>query len=207
MVVSQLRTSAVNDARVVEAMAVVPREAFVPADQAELAYRDIALPLPGGRRQNAPLATGRLLTEAAVRGDDKVLLIGAAGGYTAAVLARLAAQVVAVESDPQLAEMARTALDGTDNITVIEGELARGHAEGAPYDLLVIDGAVEELPAALITQLRPGGRIVTGRVDRGVTRLASGVRTEGGHGLADFTDIDCVVLPGFARVRGFQFPG
>ena len=73
--------------------------------------------------------------------------------------------------------------------------------------MLLIDGAVEALPATLIAQLKAGGRIATGLADRGVTRLASGVRTEGGHGLADFADIDCVVLPGFARPRGFQFPG
>ncbi|WP_414712369.1 protein-L-isoaspartate O-methyltransferase family protein [Sphingomonas sp.] len=206
MVVSQLRTSDVSDTRVVEAMAAVPRERFVPGHDV-LAYRDTLLPLPGGRMQNTPLATGRLLTEAAIAPGDKVLLIGAAAGYTAAVLARLAAQVVAVESDSVLAGLARTALADVAGVTLIEGDLAAGHADGAPYDVLVVDGAVETLPESLVDQLRPGGRIATGIVDRGVTRLASGVRTTGGHGLADFADIDCAVLPGFARPRGFQFPG
>lgn len=206
MVASQLRTSGVSDARVVEAMAAVPREAFVPGHDA-LAYRDTPLPLPGGRKQNPPLATARLLTEVGIGAGDKVLLIGATAGYTAAVLARLAREVVAVESDSLLAGMAREALAGTGNVTVVEGDLAAGHPESAPYDVLLIDGAVEVLPAGLVDQLRPGGRIGTGIVDRGVTRLASGVRTEGGHGLADFADVDCTLLPGFARPRGFQFPG
>lgn len=206
MVVSQLRTSAVSDARVVEAMAAVPRERFVPGHDV-LAYRDTPLPLPGGRAQNSPLATGRLLTEAAIAPDDKVLLIGAAAGYTAAVLARLAARVVAVESDAVLAGLARDALGGIANVVLVEGDLAAGCLWEAPYNVLIVDGAVEALPAALIEQLRPGGRIATGIVDRGVTRLASGVRSAGGYGLTDFADIDCAVLPGFARPRGFQFPG
>lgn len=207
MVVSQLRTSAVNDARVVEAMAAVPREDYLPADRAGMAYLDIQVPLPGGRAQNPPLTTGRLLTEAAIKASDKVLLIGAAGGYTAAVLARLASRVTAVESDTVLAAEARQALAGVGNVDVVEGNLASGNPAGAPYDLLFVDGAVEHLPDALVEQVAIGGRIVTGRVDRGVTRLASGARTAGGHGLEDFTDIDCVLLPGFAKPRSFQFPG
>ena len=206
MVASQLRTSGVSDTRVVEAMAALPREAFVPGHDV-LAYRDVALPLPGGRAQNPPLATGLLLTEAAIQANETVLLIGATGGYTAAVAARLAAQVVAVESDSVLAGMARDSLSGVANVTVIEGDLAAGHPAGAPYDVLLIDGAVEQVPSELIAQLRVGGRIATGLADRGVTRLAGGTRTEGGHGLADFADTDCVVLPGFARPRGFHFPG
>lgn len=206
MVVSQLRTSAVSDVRVVEAMAAVPREDFLPADRLTSAYLDIQVPLPGGRAQNPPLATGRLLTEAAIAPTDSVLLIGAAGGYTAAVLSRLALKVVAVESDAVLAADARASLSGCGNVTLVEGDLATGDPSHAPYDVLLVDGAVEHLPEALVAQVRIGGRIVAGRLDRGVTRLASGVRTEGGHGLVDFADIDCALLPGFARPRGFQFP-
>src|SRR3569832_1731211 len=110
MVASQLRTNAVSDARVVAAMTVVPREKFVPDEAAELAYRDTAVPLAHGRAQNLPIATGKLLTAAELRPDDRVLLIGAAVGYTAAVLAELVAVVVAVEVDPALARAARAAL-------------------------------------------------------------------------------------------------
>ncbi len=207
MVASQLRTSAVNDVRVVAAMATVPREAFVPGAEAALAYRDIALPLPGGRAQNTPLATGRLLTEAGIETGDRVLLIGAAGGYTAAVLAELGAEVTAVESDTALAKHARNALAGRAGVTVIEGELAAGHAAGAPYDILIVDGAVEHLPASLVDQVRAGGRVAAGISEGGMTRLAVGARSEGGFALDAFADLDCVSLPGFARPRTFQFPG
>ena len=205
MVASQLRTNAVNDPRVVEAMARVPREDYLPAEQRAIAYRDALLPLAGGRRHNSPLATGRLLTEAAVRPGDHVLLVGAAGGYAAAVLARLAASVVALEEDAGLAALAREALADEGSVTLAEGPLAQGWAAGAPYDLLVIDGAVERVPDAQIRQVRPGGRVDAGQVDRGVTRLAAGRRTEGGFGMVDFADIECARLPGFAPVNSFQF--
>ncbi|UZK71161.1 protein-L-isoaspartate O-methyltransferase [Sphingomonas sp. S1-29] len=205
MVASQLRTSGVSDARIVAAMAEVPREAFLPAEVRSLAYRDTMIALGTDRFQNLPLATGRLLNEARIMAGDRVLLIGATGGYTAAVLAKLAGQVVALESDAALAADARTALAGIANVELVEGPLNAGWAEGAPYDVIVVDGAVEELPAAIAEQVRPGGRIVSGVVDRGVTRLAAGERTQGGFGLFDFADIDCVVLPGFARPTSFRF--
>ena len=205
MVASQLRTNAVNDVRVVEAMARVPREDFLPEEHRAIAYRDTLLPLAGGRRHNLPLATGRLFTVAEIRPADKVLLIGAAGGYAAALLADLANSVVAVEEEPSLAALARTALAAYANVELVEGPLAAGHAAEGPYDLIVVDGAAEELPATLLGQLETGGRVVTGLLDRGVTRLAAGRRTEGGFGLADFADIECAVLPGFERLRTFQF--
>jgi protein-L-isoaspartate(D-aspartate) O-methyltransferase len=205
MVASQLRTNAVSDPRIVTAMARVPREAFLPAEVREIAYRDTAVPLGHGRFQNVPIATGRLLTEAYLLPADRVLLIGAAGGYTAAVLAELVAHVVAVESDPALASQAREALAGHANVTLIEGSLDAGHEGGAPYDVLVIDGAVEHVPDTLIAQLAAGGRVVAGIADRAVTRLASGRKSQAGFGLLDFADIDCVPLPGFSRPKTFTF--
>lgn len=205
MVASQLRTNAVNDARVVEAMAVTPRENFLPPEHRAIAYRDTLLPLAGGRRHNSPLATGLLLTNAELEPNDRVLLIGAAGGYAAALLAQIAGSVVAGEEEESLAAFARTALAGHGNVELVQAPLDAGWKKGAPYDLLVVDGAVEQLPDALVAQLKPGGRAVTGIVDRGVTRLAAGRRTEGGFGLIDFVDIECAVLPGFERLRTFQF--
>lgn len=204
MVVSQLRTSAVSDPRVVDAMGDVPREAFVPPAQAALAYRDAPLPLGGGRAINPPLITGRLLVAADIRPTDRVLLIGAAMGYAAAVAARLAGSVVALEEDAGLAGAARDAIADT-KVTVVEGPLNAGWAEGAPYDVIIIDGAIEQVPDAVAGQLAPGGRLATGLVDRGVTRLALGRRSEGGFGVVDFADLECVVLPGFARPKTFQF--
>src|SRR3569623_2619350 len=205
MVASQLRTIAVSDARVVAAMALVPREAFLPGEVAALAYRDTAVPLAHGRAQNLPIATGKLLTAAELRADDRALLIGAAGGYTAAVLNELVAEVVAVESDPTLAGIARAGLAGCPGVSLVEGPLEAGHAAGAPYDVLVVDGSVEQLPDALIAQVKVGGRVVAGLDASGITRLAYGRRSEGGFALLPFADIDCVGLPGFARPRSFTF--
>jgi protein-L-isoaspartate(D-aspartate) O-methyltransferase len=205
MVASQLRTNAVSDPRVVAAMARVPREMFLPAEAQAIAYRDTALPLGQGRFQNVPIATGRLLTEAYLLPADKVLLIGAAGGYTAAVLSELVASVIAVECDAALAALAREALAGNGKVTLVEGALESGYADGGPYDVLMVDGAIEQLPDSLIAQVRDGGRVVAGIADRGITRLASGRKSEGGFALLDFADIDCVPLPGFARAKTFTF--
>ena len=205
MVASQLRTNAVSDQRVVAAMARVPREAFVPDDVRSIAYRDAPIPLGGGRYANLPMATGRLLTEAYLTATDRVLLIGAATGYTAAVLAEIVGTVVAVDSDAALLGTARDALDATPTVELVEGPMAQGHAAGAPYDVLVIDGAVEVIPDTLVAQIRSGGRIVAGIADRGVTRLASGRKTDGGFALAAFVDVECVTLPDFETPKPFKF--
>ncbi|ANI77248.1 protein-L-isoaspartate O-methyltransferase family protein [Sphingobium sp. EP60837] len=198
MVESQLRTSDVDDQRVIAAMAKVPREDFVPAERRAMAYIDRAVPLSNGRALNPPLATGRLLKEGRVEEGDRVLLIGAATGYSAALLTALGAKVTAVEAEdgPQL-------LDGAAK--VVRGALAAGAPEGAPYDLLFIDGAVEEVPAALVQQLADGARVVTGLVERGVTRLCSGRVISGVLGLASLADLEMVVLPGFSAPERFVF--
>lgn len=199
MVASQLRTNGVNDARLVSAMARVPREDYLPADQRAMAYRDQLLPIGGGRHQNSPLATGLLLTNANIVAGERVLLVGAAGGYTAALIAALGGSVVALE-DTALANAAPLA-----GVETVSGPLAAGWADGGPYDLIVIDGAVEHVPEALVGQLKLGGRVVSGVLDRGVTRLATGVRSAGGFGLTDFLDLECAILPGFTRPQTFQF--
>jgi protein-L-isoaspartate(D-aspartate) O-methyltransferase len=205
MVASQLRTSAVDDSRVIKVMGEVPRERFVPAASRAIAYYDREVPLGNGRAMNAPLASARLVNEAEILSTDRVLLIGAATGYTAAVIAGFAGSVVALEEDATLAAQAREALAGMANVTVAEGPLVAGWAQGAPYDAIVIDGGVEFVPEAIVQQARIDGRITTGVIDRGVSRLAAGRRSEGGFGLADFADVDCVVLPGFAKPPTFQF--
>ena len=205
MVTSQLRTTAVSDNRVVAAMARVPREEFVPAVRRDTAYTDRAVPLARGRMLNTPMATGKRRTEAYLRPSDGVLLIGAATGYAAAVLASLVAEVIAVEVDHELVDQARAALSGTPGVAIVEGPLPKGHAEGASYDVIVIDGAIEDVPQTLIDQLAIAGRLVTGLDDKGVTRLASGVRSARGFGLQHFADAECVLLPGFSRARTFRF--
>ena len=205
MVASQLRTTAVDDVRVVAAMARIPREEFLPEGLRKHAYRDTAIALSPTRSMNSPMATGRLLTEAAISENDRVLLIGAACGYTAALVAVLAGSVVAVEEDADLAQAARQSLSSYARASLVEGPLVAGAPDQAPYDILVIDGAVAAVPESLIAQVRPGGRMVGGLIDRGVTRLASGTRSVGGAALVAFADVECVVLPGFAAAPVFTF--
>lgn len=200
MVDSQLRTSDVSDVRVIAAMASVARETFVPADRQAMAYIDRPVRLAGDRALNPPLATGRLLTEAAVKAGDKVLLVGAASGYAAALLAQMGAVVTAVEQDPALVALARAA-----GVAIIEGPLAAGGPAGASYDVIMVDGAVENLPPAIVAQLADGGRLVTGLLESGVTRLCVGRKSGTSFGLAHLADLEMVTLPGFARPEGFVF--
>jgi protein-L-isoaspartate(D-aspartate) O-methyltransferase len=204
MVASQLRTTGVNDPRVLEAMGEVARERFVPDERRAVAYADALMPLPGGRGLNPPMALGLLLTEARLDGRESALVIGAATGYSAAVLARLVASVVAVEEDSVLAGQARAALAGT-SVTLVEAALAGGHADGAPYDFILIDGAVPEPPGAIVAQLAEGGRIAAGLIEQGVTRLAVGRAVGGAVGFTTFADAAMAPLPGFERPSGFSF--
>jgi len=205
MVESQLRTNDVNDPAIIEAILAEPREAYLPEERRSAAYIDRAVPLGGGRALNPPLPTARLIVEAAPQTGERVLLIGAATGYAAALLARLGCDVVAVEEDAALAEQARAQLGDRANVRIETGPLASGHAKGAPYDILFIDGAAEVLDDALLSQLRIGGRAVFARVDAGITRLCIGTRTAGGFGARAFADVEAVPLPGFARPKAFTF--
>ena len=204
MVASQLRTTGVSDPRVVAAMGAVPRERFVPADRAAIAYADMLVPLPGGRTLNPPMALGKLLTEAEPRPSDRAMVIGAATGYSAAVLFRLVASVVAVEEEGELVEASRAALAGT-SVELVQASLAGGHPAGAPYDLILIDGAVEQVPDALVDQLADGGRLAAAVIDNGVIRLAIGRRAGAGFGMVPFADAAAAILPGFAKPRTFSF--
>lgn len=205
MVSSQLRTNNVSDPRIVAAMEAVARERFVPAERATLAYVDVPIPLSGGRALNAPLVTARLISESAVEAGEKVLLVGAATGYAAALLAQLGAKVTALEVDESLVTTARAALGKAPGITLVTGPLEAGWRKGAPYDVILIDGAVEAVPAAIAAQLAVDGRLLTGLVDNGVTRLALGRKAGQSVGLVPFADLETVRLPGFAAPSGFSF--
>ncbi|MFM7027175.1 MAG: protein-L-isoaspartate O-methyltransferase family protein [Chakrabartia sp.] len=205
MVDSQLRTNAVNDPRVTAAIESVAREAFVPADRRALAYVDRAVPLAGSRALNPPLITARLIVEAGVTAQDNVLVVGAASGYAAAVLAGLAKTVVALESDATLAAEAKAQLKAVANISVVTGDLAKGHAKGAPYDVILVDGAIEQVPEALVRQLADHGRLAAAIIDGGVSRLCVGYKAGSGFGLTPVMDADAVVLPGFEKPKGFTF--
>lgn len=208
MIDCQLRPTGVSDQRVVEAFAAVPRERFVPADRATLAYLDEDLAVAPGRYLMEPMAFGQLLMGAGFRAHERVLIIGAGTGYSAAVIARLVHDVVAVEQDAALVASAQAnlAATGAGNVRVVEAPLAGGWAEGAPYDVLFFDGAVGVVPEALLAQLKEGGRVVGAIVDEaGVQRGAAGIVAGGSFGLAEFTDISVRPLPGFDRPQQFTF--
>ncbi len=206
MVESQLRPSDVNDPVVISAMAVTPREDFVPESRRQTAYTDRAVPLgAGGRVLNPPLSTGLMLDRAQLRHDDHVLIIGSATGYLAALLAPLVRSVVALEEDASFAGDAASQLSSFGNITPASGDLTKGHSRKGPYSLIIIDGAVEQLPDTIIKQLDENGRLLTGMVENGVTRIAMGHKRNGTFGLTPFADSDIMALSQFVAPKSYKF--
>lgn len=213
MVDGQVRTTDVTSAPLLEAMLTVPREAFVDAAQRDLAYIDEDIRISGGadgggaRYLMEPSPLAKLLQLAEIDASDSVLDVGCGTGYSAALLARLARTVVALESDAALAEAAKSALSGLgcQNVTVVNGPLPQGQAAKGPYNVIFIGGSVEEVPAALLDQLAEEGRLVAveGQGNSGVARLffkAGGVVT----GRRAF-NAAIKPLPGFERTHAFEF--
>jgi protein-L-isoaspartate(D-aspartate) O-methyltransferase len=211
MVDGQVRTSDVTDLRLIAAMQAVPRERFVPDAKADLAYLDLDLPVTEGpgsaRRLLKPMVLAKLIQVAAVGETDHVLVVGCATGYSAAVLGRLAKSVVALEQDAMLASRARENLlaVGASNVTVASGPLTAGWPGGAPYDVILLDGASEVVPKTLFGQLKAGGRLV-GVVGRAPTSKAMLYRSTGGEASGrPVFDAAAPLLPGFAEPPAFVF--
>lgn len=200
MVDNQLRPQGVTDRGVLAAMGKVERENFVPENARALAYFDRPLPIGNGRSMMPPAALGRLLTEVSPKPGQSALVIGSGTGYAAAVLREIGLSVIALEADEGLASAATAA-----GVETVVGQLAKGSAKGAPYDLILLDGAVEEIPAELGKQLAAGGMVVGAIVDRGVTRLIAGTCVNGAIGWRSIADADVAPLPGFERPRAFTF--
>lgn len=200
LVESQLRPEGVIDAALLGAMGRLARERFVPDGLAAIAYSDRAIPLARGRALMPPAALAQLIQALDPTPGANTLVVGAGTGYSSAILGEMGARVTAIECDPALAESARS-----NGVDVAEGPLEAGHG-GAPFDLILIDGAVEEeVPEAIFSQLRDGGRLATGVIENGVGHLAVGTRVGKAFGLRTFADAAVTVLPGFARVRSFTF--
>lgn len=206
MIDSQLQTCGVTTPRLVEAFRAIAREEFLPEDRRGLAYVDAPHPLGAdGRELMAPLSLGRLLERADPQPADKVLIVGANTGYSAAILAQIVASVTALEFAPVLAARARELLRGFANVTVVEGPLEAGWATGAPYDLILIDGAVQEIPD-MAAQVRDGGRVAAIIVgDDGVARASSGRQSSGIVHFEPFADAAAAVLPPFRKAPKFRF--
>jgi protein-L-isoaspartate(D-aspartate) O-methyltransferase len=205
MIDSQLRTNGIMSPAVIAAMGSVPRENFVPESFQSIAYMDRSVPLGAGRVLNPPLAAGLMLEQADVQKDDCILLVGAGTGYLAALLAGKGASIVATEESDDLMALAQANLAAQSAITLIAAPLAAGAPDHAPYSLVLIDGAIETLPQAIVDQIEDGGRIVTGIAEGAVRRLASGYKHNGAVALRAFADTEIAALPGFAHAKEFVF--
>lgn len=207
MIDSQLRTSGVSDARLLAAFASVPREMFVDKSLTGVAYVDAPVSVGHGRSMMEPLTLGRLLEAALPGADESVLIVGGATGYSAAIIATLAARVTMVEEDAALADKARGTLAtlGVDNVVIVEAPHTGGALDGAPYDLLLLDGAVAVIPDSLLAQVRDGGRIAAVQMANGVGSAMTGVKTSGGFGYETFAEVVATPLPGFGRETTFVF--
>jgi protein-L-isoaspartate(D-aspartate) O-methyltransferase len=205
MVDGQVRTADVTDHRIISAMQEVERERFVPPDAIGLSYLDFAMNVGGNRTLLKPVVLARLIHAAELELTDRVLVVGCATGYSAAVLALIAGQVVALEEDDKLAAAAKAALAGQPNVTVVKGPLVEGWANGGLFDAILIDGAVELVPDAFRRQLKDGGKLVC---VLGVPPHASAMlyRRSGDElgGRAIF-DAAASLLPGFAKTPVFAF--
>ncbi|HEU5067303.1 MAG TPA: protein-L-isoaspartate O-methyltransferase [Sphingomicrobium sp.] len=200
MVDTQLRPEGVNFPPVVEAMAAVAREEFVAPEAMPLAYIDRAVPMGAGRLMNGPVVLGKLLTEMTPLSGERALVVGCGSGYSATVLRAMGLNVIGLESSPELASRARA-----NGVDVVEGPLEAGWEKGAPYDLILIDGAIEHIPDAIVAQLTGHGRLGAALIDKGITRLVVGRRAGDGFGLHSMADSGAAALPGFSKPRTFTF--
>jgi protein-L-isoaspartate(D-aspartate) O-methyltransferase len=208
MVESQVRTNKVTDSKVIDALLAVPRERFVPEKLRGVAYVDEDLPLGGARYLLEPMVLARLLQTAQIKPSHRVLDVGAATGYATAILARLAASVVGLEQEPRLAEEARRNLHElmVNNASIVAGDLAAGNPKSAPYDLILVNGAIAGVPPALKAQLAEGGRLAT-VIKAGAGMGQATLFTRVGDTLSGrvIFDAGTPLLPGFVPQESFVF--
>ena len=207
MVENQIRTTDVTSHSVLNAFFAVPRENFVPEKSKLLAYVDCDIEVAPGRflMEASPLA--KLLQLGAITKDDKVLDVGCGTGYVSAVLSLLAGKVVALESNEGLAAQAKTNLAalGYGNVTVVGGDLEKGHAADAPYDVIFLNGSVEQLPQGLLDQLGEDGRLITVIGYGHAARATVFMRERGAFSENVFFNASIKPLPGFAKAKEFVF--
>ena len=207
MVDTQVRPSDVTKFPIIDALLRVPREAFVPDDKRETAYADNLVDLGGGRVMLDARALSKLLDEIDVQPDEVVLDIGCGLGYSTAVLAHLADFAVAVEEDEDRAAEAQALLSehGVDNAAVFAAPLTEGAPKNGPYDVIMVQGAVERMPEAILDQLKEGGRIGALFADGSVGEARIGYKIDGAVTWRPVFNASAPVLPGFEAHRAFVF--
>ncbi|MCL6284128.1 protein-L-isoaspartate O-methyltransferase [Ruegeria sp. 2012CJ41-6] len=206
MVDTQIRPSDVTKFPIIEAMLDVPREAFVPDARREAAYAEEMLDLGDGRVLPEPRTFAKMLDALNIQDDEAVLDVAAALGYSTAVTARLAQLVVAVEEDADMAGEAQSLLSeaGADNAIVHHGPLAEGAAEHGPYDAILVQGGVEQVPEALLAQLKEGGRMACTFVEDGVGTVRIGYKSGGRLSWRYAFNAGGQLLPGFTKQPEFS---
>lgn len=205
MVDTQVRPADVTKYPIIEALLAVPRETFVPAGQADVAYADQNVPLGGGRVVLEARTLSKMLDALDVRRDELVLDVGCGLGYSTAVIARLAQMVIGVEEDESLASEAQTLLSdaNVDNAIVHQGVLAEGAAEHGPYDVLIIEGGAEQIPEGLLAQLKDGGRVAALFMTGALGEVKIGYKNDGRLSWQFDFNATAPVLPGFERLVEF----
>ena len=208
MVDRHIRPADVTRLDVIEALQDTAREAFFPKSKRSFAYVGDTVEIAPGRFELDPRVFAKMLETLALEREDLVLVVGAGGGYAAAVTSRLSETVVALECDAELASAAEAALARTEAEAVIPatGPLAEGWAEHQPYNAILVYGGVEgDFPKALVDQLAEGGRIVAISMDGPIGQCVRGVKVGGALGAAPVFDAVAPVLPGMGRAKGFEF--
>jgi protein-L-isoaspartate(D-aspartate) O-methyltransferase len=207
MIESQIRTNKVTNAELLKALEVVPRERFLPPEWAHAAYVDENLPIAPGRYLMEPMVFARLVQLADPQVTDRSLVVGSGSGYGAAVLANLVRSVVALESDSGLAARGREqfARLRIDSATQVDGPLTEGWVLKAPFEIILVEGAAEVLPATLFEQLADGGRLAAVIETDGIGRATLFDKRNDVLSRRTVFDAAVPVLPGFKRKRGFVF--
>lgn len=208
MVDSQIRPNRVTDPRVLAAMRSLPRERFLPSSAQALAYADEDVPLGDGRFLMEPMVFARLLQAATLRDNERVLVVGAGSGYGAAVLAACGCRVTALEEDPALLAIAGKVLPAeAPGVSLVAGPLSAGWPSHAPYDLILIEGAVPEIPAALVNQTQQeSGRIMAViRVGGHITQAIIAEATPAGLGISPLFDCATPMIPSLRKAPVFAF--
>ncbi len=212
MVESQIKPNAVTDQRLISALLAVPRELFVPTSMHALTYCDLDIDISVDASEDAchilaPMTFARMIQLASIHPTDHVLDIGCASGYSSAVLSSIAGSVVAIEQDDGMVSRAQDTLTaiGADNVAVVQSNLNSGLGSQGPYDAIILEGAVEEIPESLFGQLSDGGRLVAALRSNGIDTFYRFVRSNGEISGSSAFGSSVRMLRGFECEQGFVF--